>query len=139
MRDSEFAHEYEANDPKISPFLKRGGKLLMWHGWSDAGPSPVGTIAYFDKLRAANPNSSQSARLFLLPGVYHCGSGPGPDKMDLLGTIDSWSTTGKAPAEMVAVKASSRLERPICPYPTAAIYKGHGDENAPSSYACKAG
>ena len=139
VRDSEFAHEYEANDPKISPFLKRGGKLLMWHGWSDAGPSPVGTIAYFDKLRAANPNSSQSARLFLLPGVYHCGSGPGPDKMDLLGTIDSWSSTGKAPAEMVAIKANSKLERPICPYPTAAIYKGHGDENAPSSYACKAG
>ncbi len=138
VRGSDFAREYEA-EPKLSPFLKRGGKVLMWHGWSDAGPSPVGTIAFFEKLRAANPNSGQSARLFLLPGVYHCGSGPGPDKMDLLGAIDSWSTTGKAPATMVAMKASPRLERPICPYPTVAIYKGHGDENAPSSYACKAG
>ena len=139
IRNSDFAHQYEANDPKIGPYLKRGGKLLMWHGWSDAGPSPVGTIAYFGKVKAANPGSDKSARLFLLPGVYHCGSGPGPDKMDLLGAIDSWSSTGKAPNVMQAVKAKSTISRPICPYPQVAIYKGHGDQDAASSFICKKG
>ena len=137
IRGSDFGHQYEANDPKIAPFLKRGGKLLLWHGWSDAGPSPMGTIAYYDKVKAANPGAS--TRLYLLPGVYHCGGGPGPDKLDLLGAIDRWSTTGKGPAVMQAVKTSSKLSRPICPYPTVAAYKGHGDEDAPSSYVCKAG
>jgi feruloyl esterase len=137
IRGSDFARQYEANDPNIAPFLKHGGKLLLWHGWSDPGPSPVGTIAYFDKVRAANPNSGQSARLFLLPGVYHCGGGPGPDRMDLLSAIDAWSTTGRAPAIMVAVKANSPLSRPICPYPAVAAYKGRGDVNSTSSYICK--
>jgi len=139
IRGSDFARQYEANDPKIAPFLKRGGKLLLWHGWSDPGPSPMGTIAYFDKVLAANPNSGQSARLFLLPGVYHCGGGPGPDRMDLLSAIDDWSTKGKAPAIMVATKTTSPISRPICPYPTVAAYKGHGDVNETSSYMCKAG
>ena len=139
IRNSDFAHQYEANDPKIAAYLKRGGKLLLWHGWSDPGPSPIGTIAYFDKVRQANPKSGQSARLFLLPGVSHCGGGPGPDKMDLLSAIDAWSTTGHAPATMLATKTTSPLSRPICPYPTVAAYKGHGDVNEASSYICKAG
>jgi feruloyl esterase len=139
VRNSDFAHQYEANDPKIGAFLKRGGKVLMWHGWSDAGPSPVGTIAYFDKVKAANPGSDKSARLFLLPGVYHCGSGPGPDKMDLLGAIDSWSSTGKPPQVMDAIKVSTKVTRPICPYPQVAVYRGKGDLDSASSFACKAG
>jgi len=139
IRNSEFAHEYEANDPRIAPFLAHGGKLLIWHGWSDPGPSPFGTIAYFDQVRRDNPNSGQSARLFLLPGVYHCGGGPGPDRMDVLTAIDAWSTTGKPPEIMVATKMNSPISRPICPYPTVATYKGHGDVNDTSSYACKVG
>ncbi|HEX4096698.1 MAG TPA: tannase/feruloyl esterase family alpha/beta hydrolase [Caulobacteraceae bacterium] len=139
IRDSDFAHQYEANDPKIAPFLKHGGKLLLWHGWSDPGPSPIGTITYFDKVRAANPNSGNSARLFLLPGVYHCGGGPGPDRMDQLSAIDKWSTTGKPPQVMEATKTNNPISRPICPYPTVATYKGRGDPNDTSSYVCKVG
>ena len=139
IRDSDFARQYEAGDPRIAAYLKRGGKLLLWHGWSDPGPSPVGTIDYFQKVREANPSSGQSTRLFLLPGVSHCGGGPGPDRMDLLSAIDSWSSTGHAPALMVATKANSKLSRPICPYPALAAYKGQGDVNEASSYICKAG
>ncbi len=137
IRSSDFAHQYEANDPRIAAYLKRGGKLLLWHGWSDPGPSPVGTIDYFTKVRLANPKSGQSARLFLLPGVSHCGGGTGPDKLDLLTAIDAWSTTGHAPATMLATKVNSKLSRPICPYPALATYKGHGDVNEASSYICK--
>ena len=139
IRNSKFAHEYEANDPNIAPFIKRGGKLLLWHGWSDAGPSPLSTIDYFDKVKAANPNSGQSVRLFLEPGVYHCGGGPGPDQVDLLAAIDDWSKTGKAPDTLLANKAKSNLSRPLCPYPQTAAYKGHGDLDTASSYACKMG
>ncbi len=99
----------------------------------------MGTIDYFQKVRQANPSSGQSTRLFLLPGVSHCGGGPGPDRMDLLSAIDSWSSTGHAPALMVATKANSKLSRPICPYPALAAYKGQGDVNEASSYICKAG
>ena len=139
IRDSQFAHDYEANDPNIAPFIKRGGKLLLWHGWSDPGPSPFGTIEYFDKVKAANPNSGQSVRLFLEPGVYHCGGGPGPDQVDLLSAIDDWSKTGRAPDTLLATKAKSNISRPLCPFPEVALYKGHGDQDAASSYACKMG
>ena len=137
IRSSDFARQYEANDPKIAPFLKRGGKLLVWHGWSDSGPSPVGTIAYFDKVRQANPESGQSARLFLLPGVYHCGGGPGPDKVDFLGVLDDWSKTGKAPATLLATKDKTPVSRPICAYPQVAVYQGHGDQDSASSFICE--
>ncbi len=137
VRSSDFARQYEANDPAISAFTGRGGKLLLWHGWSDPGPSPIGTITYYEQVQGSVPNADQSVRLFLAPGVYHCGGGPGPDQMDLLGAIDRWVTTGVAPSSLIASKAGSKLSRPLCAYPATAHYKGSGDPDDASSFECK--
>lgn len=137
VRSSAFAKAYEAKDPKIDAFLDRGGKLLLWHGWSDPGPSPVGTIVYYDQVKAASPKASQGVRLYLAPGVYHCGGGPGPDQIDTLAALDQWVTTGQAPATLLATKANSKLSRPLCAYPAQAHYKGSGDVDDAANWACR--
>ena len=137
VRSSAFAHAYEANDPTISTFVDRGGKLLMWHGLSDPGPSPVGTIAYYRQVESAVPAADSGVRLFLAPGVYHCGGGPGPDRMDLLGALDRWVQTGQAPQTLLATKADGKISRPLCAYPAEAHYKGAGDPDAAASFECR--
>jgi feruloyl esterase len=137
IMSSSFAREYNADNPAIGAFIKRGGKLLMWHGWSDPGPSPVGTITYYEQVRGSAIGADKSVRLFLAPGVYHCGGGPGPDKMDLLGAIDAWVKTGQAPQTILATKADAKISRPLCAYPAVAHYKGSGDPDAASSFECR--
>lgn len=136
IMSSPFAKEYNADNPAIGAFVKRGGKLLIWHGWSDPGPSPIGTIAYYEQVRGNAIGADKSVRLFLAPGVYHCGGGPGPDRMDLLGVIDDWVKTGRPPETILATKAQSKLSRPLCPYPKSAHYKGSGDPDSASSFEC---
>ncbi len=136
-RSSAFAKAYEASDPAIGAYLDKGKKLLLWHGWSDPGPSPIGTIAYHDHVRGSVPAAAANERLFLAPGVYHCGGGPGPDKFDLLGALDRWVTTGQAPATLLATKAGSKVSRPLCPYPAVARYKGVGGPDEASSFECR--
>ena len=125
------------NDPKIGAFLKRGGKVLMWHGWSDAGPSPVGTIAYYDQVQKATPGAAGAVRLFLLPGVYHCGGGPGPDQADWLDALDKWVQTGQAPPTILATKRNAKISRPLCPYPTLPHYQGSGDADDARNFVCR--
>ncbi len=137
VRSSKFAKGYEANDPAIGAYLGGGRKLLMWHGWSDPGPSPIGTIRYFDQVKGSVPAAGANARLFLAPGVYHCGGGPGPDKFDLLGALDRWVQTGKPPETLLATKLNSKVSRPLCPYPAASHYKGVGDPDDAASFECK--
>ncbi len=137
IRASSFAKEYEASDPAIGAFIRHGGKLLLWHGWSDPGPSPFGTIRYFQQVQGTAPGADESVKLFLAPGVYHCGGGPGPDQIDLLGALDDWARTGHAPATLLATKVGAKISRPLCPYPAMPYYKGSGDQDAASSFECR--
>jgi feruloyl esterase len=141
VRGSAFAKAYEAADPDIAAFIRHGGKLLLWHGFDDPGPSPLATIDYFqDVQRATGPKVkalASGARLFIAPGVYHCRGGPGPDEFDLLGAIDTWVEKGQAPATLLATKSGSPVSRPLCPYPALPRYKGKGDPNAAASFVCK--
>ena len=89
------AHVHQQN-PDISAFVGRGGKLLLWHGFNDPGPSPLSTIAYFDAVREKVPAAKDSVRLFLAPGVLHCGGGAGPDRFDSLTAMEQWVEHGYA-------------------------------------------
>src|SRR5262245_25873572 len=82
-------HVHQQN-PDISAFVKGGGKLLLWHGFNDPGPSPLSTIEYFDAVTNKVPASKDSVRLFLAPGVLHCGGGAGPDRFDTLTALENW-------------------------------------------------
>ena len=138
VRNSAFAKMYEAKDPNLSRFFARGGKLLLWHGFNDPGPSPLSTIEYLDAVNAKVPAAKDAVRLFLAPGVLHCGGGAGPDRFDALTALENWVEKGVAPASMTATKANSPISRPLCPYPQLPRYKGTGDVNDASNFVCSA-
>jgi len=131
------AHVHQQN-PDIAAFVARGGKLLLWHGFNDPGPSPLSTIAYFAAVNGKVPAAKDSVRLFLAPGVLHCGGGAGPDQIDTLTALERWVERGAAPERIVATKANSPLTRPLCAHPLLARYKGSGDTNDPASFDCAA-
>lgn len=136
-RSSPFAMTYEATNPDLSKFLAGGGKLIVWQGESDPGPSPVGASDYVAAAEQQRGNAAAAGvRLFLLPGVGHCRGGPGADDVDWLAAIDNWTGGGKAPARLTATKKDSPLKRAVCAWPKIARYKGKGDSNDPASYSC---
>ncbi len=141
VRHSAFAAEYEAKNPDISAFVNAGGKLLLWHGLLDPGPSPLATIEYFEqmqKVTAPKVKSLESnARLFLAAGVYHCRGGPGADQFDAVAAIDKWAERGEAPTTLLAMRQDGALSRPLCEYPALPRYRGSGDPNAADSFICK--
>jgi feruloyl esterase len=135
---SGIATEVHQQNPDISAFVRRGGKLLLWHGFNDPGPSPLSTVEYFEAVKKTVPAAADNMRLFLAPGVLHCGGGAGPDRFDALTALEQWVEQGKAPASMIATKANSPLSRPLCPYPQVAKYKGSGDPNDAGNFQCAA-
>jgi feruloyl esterase len=130
------AAEVHQQNPNIAPYVRRGGKLLLWHGFNDPGPSPLSTIAYFEAVLDAVPEAADSVSLYLAPGVFHCRGGPGPDRFDALSALEGWVERGVAPTSLVATKADSALSRPLCPYPQLPRYKGSGDPNDAASFEC---
>jgi feruloyl esterase len=117
VRSSWLASVYEAGKPDISTFTRLGGKLILWHGFNDPGPSPRGTIEYYDAALAATPGAAESVRLFLAPGVAHCAGGQGPDRIDWLTALDEWVDKGATPEELPATKADSTLAWNVCAWP----------------------
>ena len=141
VRNSAFAGEYEAKDPDISAFIQSGGKLLLWHGFDDFGPSALGTIEYYEQVQrttgAKVPSLESSARLFILPGVYHCRGGPGADVFDSVSAIDRWVEHSEPPVNVVATRADGKMSRPLCAWPKLPRYKGSGDPSSADSFECR--
>jgi feruloyl esterase len=128
----------DAVNPDLGRFKSSGGKLLMFHGWSDTGITPETTIWYYEQvLKKMGSNQSNWMRLFMVPGMGHCSGGPGVNGFDQIGTLEKWVEKGIAPETIVGTGANG-MTRPLCAYPQAAEYKGTGDVKDAANWACKA-
>jgi feruloyl esterase len=131
---------YDAIDPDLGAFRRAGGKLIIWHGWADQAIPPVGTVAYYQAVQdrmGGLDATRQFARLFMFPGVYHCGGGAAPNSFDLLTPLLAWTEGGAAPSAVVAsesVGGSVVRTRPVFAYPQVARYSGSGSTDAASSF-----
>ena len=132
-----------ATNPDIQPFLSRGGKLIQYHGWSDPQIAPGFSVTYYQKVLAklgGSANVTPSYRLFMVPGMAHCGGGDGTAQFDMLTALEQWVEAGKAPDSIPAARVrngSTERTRPLCPYPQVAVYKGSGSAGDAANFACK--
>ncbi len=157
------AQALNSNDPNMRAFKQRGGKLIIYHGWSDAAISPLNSIRYYNTVVDAMgaQETNQFVRLFMVPGMQHCSGGPGPNSFGQAGNpkaptdaehniftaLEQWVEKGAAPDKVVAAKwvndldpgQGARMTRPLCPHPQVAKYKGSGDTNDEANFTCVAG
>lgn len=125
----------------LTTFSQHGGKLIFYHGNSDPWFSPLDTFGYFKDLAAANgglETVSKWSQFYFVPGMGHCGGGPGLDQFDLLSAIVNWVEKGIAPKSVVATgRAFPGRSRPLCPYPQHAHYKGQGNTEDANNFECR--
>ena len=125
----------------LSAFAGAGGKMIIYQGWGDIAQSPYRTIDYYVGLRrhAGRRQVEDFARLFMAPGMYHCGGGIGPNTFDALTALEQWVEAGQAPASLVAAHTRGPGEnrtRPLCPFPQHAAYTGTGSIDDAANFAC---
>jgi tannase/feruloyl esterase len=129
-----------ATDPDLSAFAAHGGKLILFHGWSDPALNPLATIAYYERVAKRDPKSLANVRLYLLPGVLHCAGGAGPDQVAFLSALRDWVERDEAPDRLIASKLDRgrvMRTRPVCPYPQHAAYMGRASTDSASSFVCR--
>jgi feruloyl esterase len=154
------AHVLNATDPDLSALRARGGKLIVYHGWSDAAIAPQNAIDYFESVVAkmGRPSAESFLRLYMVPGLQHCALGPGPNNFgqvigcapcdaqhDIYEALERWVEHGEPPFAIVATKFENDFvptkvarTRPLCPYPGVARYTGTGSTDDAANYACEA-
>lgn len=126
--------------PDLTAFAKRGGKLLLYHGWSDQQVPPQAGINYYKTLLNGE-TSANWVRLFMVPGMGHCRGGEGPDTFDTVGALEAWVEGGKAPTRIVAshiTNGKADRTRPLCAYPELSRYKGTGNADDAANFVCSA-
>lgn len=138
-----FADVLDTLDPDVTPFAAHGGKLILYHGWSDPLIQPERTRRYYAAVTEALGGYDEVmdvVRLFLLPGVAHCRGGSGPYTFDGLGALVNWVERGVAPDQIVAAHLTDGAvdrTRPLCPYPQVARWTGEGDTNDVANFTCE--
>lgn len=141
-----------AVNPNLRDFRAHGGKLIQLHGWNDQLISPRNSIDYYESVIAFEASAARDRaaaardvdnffRLFMVPGMLHCGGGPGPTAIDAQAALESWVERGIAPDSIPTARIVAGVSvrtRPICPYPKVATYKGTGDFNRAENFSCRA-
>ena len=132
-----------ALDPNLKAFFSRGGKLIQYHGWADPQIPAGSSVEYYKSVLDANGGVSrvkENHRLFMVPGMAHCGGGDGPSSFDMLAALEQWVENKKAPDSIPAAhltQGKPDRTRILCPYPQVATYKGSGDSADASNFVCK--
>jgi feruloyl esterase len=130
-----------AVDPDLSAFKARGGKLLLYHGWNDTAISARNSINYAESVQQKmGGNQDAWMRLFMAPGMQHCGGGVGPNQVNWMGALERWREAGVAPNRLEAAHVTNNrvdMTRPLCPYPQVATYSGSGSTNDAASFVCR--
>lgn len=130
----------DANDPDLSRFTRHGGKLLMYQGWAEQGIPPRNVVTYYGNVRKKTKHANEDVRLFMVPGMGHCGGGDGTSTFDMVAALDAWVTSGHMPARIHASRVRSGVvdrTRPLCPWPQVATYTGTGSTDDETSFVCK--
>ncbi len=130
----------DSGDPDISAFTARGGKLILYHGWSDPLIPAANTVRYYEAVSAQlGADVESSVRLFMVPGMEHCGGGVGAASFDMVPHLEAWVERGEAPERIVAAKAEadSSFNRPLCAWPRTAHYRGSGSTVDAENFTCK--
>jgi len=138
--DDKLASIFNATNPDLRPFQTNGGKLIQYHGWSDPDITPLNSINYYESVVNATPGTGDFYRLFLVPGMQHCGGGPGTAKFDMIPALEQWVEKNVAPDKIIAshVTASGAVDRtrPLCPYPQEAQWSGTGSTDQADNFVC---
>ena len=131
----------DSSDPDLRPFFERGGKLLLYHGWSDPQIPAGNTIDFFDRVVgvAGSEAVGRSVQLYMVPGMNQCTGGTGVDTFDTVGAINQWLVTGQAPASIPAARVVDGVierTRPLCPYGQVAEWNGSGSISDAAAFTC---
>lgn len=156
--DQKFAKVLNARNTDMKAFKAHGGKLILYHGWNDPGISPLSTVNYYDAVlqKMGRHGADSFVRLYMVPGMQHCGGGPGANFFGQSGIspvndaqhniylgLEEWVEKGSAPKAIIASKLEGdaptgavKMTRPLCVYPEEAKYKGSGDTNDAANFVC---
>jgi feruloyl esterase len=139
----DYQNVLKAVDADLQKFVSHGGKLILYHGWSDNLIAPLNSVNYFNSVVAklgGLEKTKESVRLFLAPGMGHCAGGDGPNTFDMIAPLEQWVEQGKAPERVVAShRTGDQVDRtrPWCPYPQVAEYRGTGNTDDAANFVCK--
>jgi len=141
-----------SDNPDLSAFAARGGKLILFQGWDDAAITPWGTIQYYQSIerKMGSEQAHRFVRLFMAPGMMHCGGGPGPNSFDAVASIAQWREKNQAPETIIAARypapaaagtaaGEPSSTRPLCAYPNVAHWTGKGSPDEAQNYVCRVG
>jgi hypothetical protein len=158
LADERMAATLNAADPDLKKFESRGGKLILYHGWSDAAIPPENSVEYYRSVvkKMGSKDAATFVRLFMVPGMGHCGGGAGPNVFgqngvprsdpdhDLEAALERWVEQGEAPEQVIATKLKpgsnppvALRTRPLCAYPLTAHWKGSGSTDDAANFVCR--